>query len=101
MRNYLRRIAYRVGARYGDYYQTYGGEKIQQLAVTAGLGFPVQLFGRSSVDLGFEYGMRGMGNKTIMVDNNKVGLVNQQYIKFSVGLSLFGEDEWFMMRKYK
>jgi hypothetical protein len=45
--------------------------------------------------------MRGMGNKTIMVDNNKVGLVNQQYIKFSVGLSLFGEDEWFMMRKYK
>ena len=101
VRNYLRRIAYRVGARYGDYYQTYGGEKIQQLAVTAGLGFPVQLFGRSSVDLGFEYGMRGMGNKTIMVDNNKVGLVNQQYIKFSVGLSLFGEDEWFMMRKYK
>ena len=101
VRNYLRRMAYRVGARYGDYYQTYGGEKIQQLAITAGLGFPVQLFGRSSVDLGFEYGMRGMGNKSIMVDNQKVGLVNQQYVKLSIGLSLFGEDEWFMMRKYK
>ena len=101
VRNYLRRIAYRVGARYGDYYQTYGGEKIQQLAITAGLGFPVQLFGRSSVDVGVEYGLRGMGNRTIMVDQAKVGLVKQQYIKFSIGLSLFGDDEWFMMRKYK
>lgn len=101
VRNYLRRVAYRVGARYGDYYQTYGGEKIQQLAITAGFGFPVQLFGRSSVDFGVEWGVRGMGNKTVMVDNAKVGLVNQQYIKFSLGLSLFGEDEWFMMRKYK
>ena len=101
VRNYLRRVAYRVGARYGDYYQTYGGEKIQQLAVTAGFGFPVQLFGRSSIDFGVEWGVRGMGDKTIMVDNVKVGLVNQQYIKFSLGLSLFGEDEWFMMRKYK
>ena len=97
----MRRVAYRVGARYGDYYQTYGGEKIQQLAITAGFGFPVQLFGRSSVDFGVEWGVRGMGNKTVMVDNAKVGLVNQQYIKFSLGLSLFGEDEWFMMRKYK
>ena len=101
VRNYLNRVAYRVGARYGDYYQTYGGEKIQQLALTAGFGFPVQLFGRSSVDVGIEYGVRGMGGKTIMADDVKVGLVKQQYIKFSIGLSLFGEDEWFMMRKYK
>lgn len=101
VRNYLRRVAYRVGARYGDYYQTYGGEKIQQLAITAGFGFPVQLFGRSSVDVGIEYGMRGLGDKTIVVDNKKVGLVNQQYVKLSLGLSLFGEDDWFMMRKYK
>ena len=101
VRSYLRRVAYRVGARYGDYYQTYGGEKIQQLAVTAGFGFPVQLFGRSSIDVGVEYGMRGLGDKTIMVDNKTVGLVSQQYVKLSIGLSLFGEDEWFMMRKYK
>lgn len=101
VRNYLRRVAYRIGARYGDYYQTYGGEKIKQLALTAGFGFPVQLFGRSSVDVGVEYGVRGMGGKTIMVDDAKIGIVKQQYIKFSIGLSLFGEDEWFMMRKYK
>jgi hypothetical protein len=51
--------------------------------------------------VGIEYGVRGMGGKTIMADDVKVGLVKQQYIKFSIGLSLFGEDEWFMMRKYK
>ena len=100
VRNYLRRVAYRVGARYGDYYQTYGGEKINQLALTAGFGLPVQLFGYSSVDIGVEWGMRGLGDKTILVDNAKVGLVKQQYVKFSIGLSLFGDEEWFVKRKY-
>lgn len=101
VRNYLRRMAYRVGARYGDYYQTYGGEKIKQLAFTAGFGLPVKLFGSSSVDVGVEWGLRGLGNQTIMVDNKKVGLVKQQFVKFSVGLSLFGEDDWFVQRKYQ
>lgn len=101
VRNYLRRISYRVGARYGDYYQTYGGEKINQLALTAGLGFPVRLFGYSSIDVGFEWGMRGLGSKTVMVDNAMVGMVKQQYFKLSIGLSLFGEDDWFVKRKYK
>lgn len=100
VRNYLRRVAYRVGARYGDYYQTYGGEKIDQLALTAGLGLPVKLFGQSSVDVGLEWGVRGMGNKTILVDNAKAGLVKQQYFKISIGLSLFGDDYWFVKRKY-
>ena len=101
VRNYLRRVAYRVGARYGDYYQTYGGEKIDQLAVTAGFGFPVQLFGNSYVDVGFEWGMRGLGERTILVDNMKTGLVKQNYFKFSIGLSLFGDNEWFVQRKYR
>lgn len=101
VRNYLRRVAYRVGARYGDYYQTYGGEKIDQLALTAGLGFPIQLFGNSSIDVGVEWGMRGLGSKSIMVDNTKVGLVRQNYFKLSVGLSLFGDPEWFVQRKYQ
>ena len=100
VRNYLRRMSYRVGARYGDYYQTYGGEKIDQLALTAGLGLPIKLFGNSSVDVGFEWGIRGMGNKTVIVDNATAGLVKQQYFKLSVGLSLFGDDYWFVKRKY-
>ena len=101
VRNYLRRMAYRIGARYGDYYQTYGGSTIKQFAVTAGFGFPVQLFGNSYVDVGFEWGMRGLGNTTILVDNMKTGLVKQNYFKFSIGLSLFGDEEWFVQRKYR
>lgn len=101
VRNYLRRVAYRVGARYGDYYQTYGGEKIDQLVLTAGFGFPVQLFGNSSIDVGVEWGMRGLSEKDIVVDNAKVGLVRQNFFKLSVGLSLFGDPEWFVQRKYQ
>ncbi len=101
VRNYLRRMAYRVGARYGDYYQTYGGAKIDQLALTAGLGLPVKLFGRQAVDIGFEWGMRGLKQQEIIVDNKPASLVRQNYFKFSIGLSLFGEDDWFVQRKYR
>lgn len=99
--NYLNRISYRVGARYGDYYQTFGGSKVKQLAVTAGFGLPVKLFGRSSVDVGFEYGNRKPANEFIMVGDKKVGMVNQNYFKMSVGLTLFGEDRWFLRYKYE
>ena len=34
-RNYFKRIAYRVGARYSNYYQEYNGVAIPQVAVTA------------------------------------------------------------------
>lgn len=42
VRNYLNRMSYRLGFRYGDYYQTFAGSKIAQYAVTAGVGFPVK-----------------------------------------------------------
>jgi hypothetical protein len=53
------------------------------------------------VDVGFEWGMRGLGERTILVDNMKTGLVKQNYFKFSIGLSLFGDEEWFVQRKYR
>lgn len=100
VRNYLNRIAYRVGARVGDYYQTFGGSAIHQMAITAGLGLPIRLFGRSTVDVGFEYGRRMPEMETIEVYGEKVGMVNQNYFKFSLGLSLFGEDRWFQRYKF-
>ena len=99
--NYLNRMSYRVGARYGDYYQTFGGSKVKQYAITAGIGLPVQLFGRSSVDIGFEYGHRDPANNTIMINDVKVGMVKQNYYKMSLGLTLFGEDKWFHRYKYE
>ncbi len=98
--NYLNRVSYRVGVRYGDYYQTFGGSKVQQYAITAGFGLPVKLFSRSSVDIGFEYGHRNPSSNTIMIGDKKVGMIKQNYFKMSVGLTLFN-DRWFFRYKYE
>lgn len=99
VRNYMNRIAYRVGGRMGDFYQTYHGSAVRQYAVTAGLGFPLQLFGGSSIDVGFEYGMRRPSKDFVTIDGAQAGLVKQDYFKLSIGLSLFS-DRWFMRYKF-
>lgn len=100
VRHYLNRVAYRVGVRYGDYYQTYNQCNINQLSITAGLGLPVRLFGSSSIDVGFEFGMREPRHSTIQLENKVVGMVKQRYYKLSIGLALFGEDRWFQRYKF-
>lgn len=102
VRNYLNRMTYRVGARVGNYYQTFAGERINQLAITAGIGFPVKMWGSSSINLGFEYG-RMSSAATAKINNAKVGLVTQNYYKISVGFTLFSldtSDYWFVRQKY-
>ena len=102
VRNYFNRVSYRVGARLGNYYQTFAGERINQLAITAGFGFPVKIWGASSVNVGFEYG-RMSSPATTQLNGMKVGLVTQNYYKISVGFSLFSldtSDYWFVRQKY-
>lgn len=67
--------------------------------MTAGLGVPVKLWAISSIDIGVEYGRRGYNIA------ERIGLVRQQYVKFSIGFSLFagGQENgeyWFMRPKY-
>lgn len=100
VRNYLRRIAYRVGVRYSNYYQTYGGVTIPQVAVTAGFGFPLKFMGATSIDVCFEYGFRGSGATMTTDVGQRVGLIRQNYFKLGLGFSLFGEDYWFVRPKY-
>lgn len=102
VRNYLNRMSYRVGARLGNNYQTFAGERINQLAITAGIGFPVKIWGSSSINVGFEYG-RMSSPATPKLNGMKVGLVTQNYYKISVGFSLFSldtSDYWFVRQKY-
>ena len=99
VRNYLRRVHYRVGFRMGDYYQAFQGKKVKQYAVTAGFGFPIRFMGMSAIDVGFEYGIRG-DRSTLVLDNKRLGLVRQNYFKFSLGIAMFGEDYWFVKHKY-
>lgn len=98
VRSFLARWSYRVGFRYGDYHQTFGGERLGQYAVTVGLGIPVKFLSISGVDVGFEYGRRGYNVA------ERVGLVRQQYFKFALGFTLFAGSEnqeyWFLRPKY-
>lgn len=101
VRHYLRRVSYRVGGRYGQYYQQFGGSDINQWAVTAGFGFPLRFMGATSIDIGVEVGGRGaLASVVTSETNRRIGLVKQNYFKVSLGLSLFGEDYWFVRPKF-
>ncbi len=100
VRHYYNRMSYRVGARYGGYYQSFNGQKMDQYAVTFGIGFPVKFLGASAVDFGIEYGGRGTSRSLTNSLGQRVGLIKQQYIKFAIGISMFGEDYWFVRPKY-
>ncbi len=100
IRSYFKRLAYRVGARYGDYYQTYNGLALKEYAVTAGLSIPVKYGSFSKIEVGAEWGSMG-SHDIITVSNGTVGMIKQQYIKFSLGLTMFGEDYWFQRVKYE
>jgi hypothetical protein len=86
----------------GNYYQKFGNAPINQLAVTAGFGLPVKIWGASSVNIGFEYG-RLSSPHSITIGAQKVGLVTQNYYKISIGFSLYSgdtSDYWFVRQKF-
>ena len=102
VRNYLNRISYRMGARLGNYYQTFGGQRVNNFAITAGMGLPLKIWGVSTVNVGFEYGRMAAKNP-IEVNGHKVGLIKQNTFKFTLGFSLFSADTadyWFVKQKY-
>jgi long-subunit fatty acid transport protein len=86
--NYLEKINYRAGFRYENTGLVINNKSISDAAVTAGLGFPVAGL-LSNINFGFEYGKRG---------TKAAGLVEENYMIFTVGLSL--SDRWFVKRKY-
>ena len=83
--NYLSRIAYRAGFRYENTGLVIDNNSIKDYAVTFGLGLPV---GISKINLGLELGKKG---------TNSNGLIEENYVNVTVGLSL--SDIWFIKRK--
>lgn len=92
VRKYFRRIGYTAGVRYGGFQYTFEGEKLSQIAVTAGMGLPINAIGISKVNVGFEWGQ--LGSKKY-IESLNVGLVKENYLKLSLGFTLFGDDYWF------
>lgn len=99
-RRFFKRWSYRLGFRCGDYNLAFGGRRLPQYAVTAGIGIPVRFLSASAVDIGIEYGARGRGGNFA----GGAGFVRQQYFKFSVGFSLFAspssQEYWFVRPKF-
>lgn len=97
-RKYGNRISYRAGARLGGYQYTFGGEKLSQLNVSAGVGLPLNVVGITKVDVGLEWGSLGT-TKSVQVDGATIGLIKQNQIKFSLGFTMFGDDYWFQRQE--
>lgn len=92
IRSFMKRISYRVGFRYNDYYMQYQGQKINEKAVTFGFEIPFKMMTVSSVNLGVELGERGTLKKE---------LIRERYFKINVGVFLFGRDYDYWFEKYK
>ena len=91
IRHFYKRLTYRAGLRYSTYYMQLKGQNISDKAVTIGVGIPVNMKRLSNINVGAEYGIRG---------TTRSGMIRENYFKFSLGLSLFGEDFWFVKPKY-
>lgn len=88
--NYLKLIDYRLGFNYNKSYIRLNNTDVKEMAVTAGLGFPLPST-RSTfykLNLGAEFGRRGT------LDNN---LIRERFVNLYIGFTL--NDKWF--QKYK
>ncbi len=92
IRHYHKRVAYRAGYKFNNHCYTYSGESINESTFTFGAGLPINMVGISKIDIGFEYGMLGALNT---IQGTDVGLVRERIFKFSIGVTMFGNDYWF------
>lgn len=88
---YWNQVDYRLGFRYAQTPITYHSQKINDMAVTFGMGFPLPEtnFGRtfSQINLSAELGQQGT------LKNN---LVRERYININIGFTI--NDSWFIRR---
>ncbi len=89
---YLKRINYRVGARYNSGNLVFNNKGIAEFAVSGGLGLPsgggrFKLF--TMVNISAEYGINGTTSN---------GLIKEKFVRFVIGLTF--NDRWFIKTKY-
>lgn len=88
--NYFNRVVYRAGFRFEETGLRINNEDINEFGITFGLGLPVGP-GFSNINLGFEYGQRGTTDS---------GLIQEDFFRLSVGVSLTEARRWFERRKF-
>lgn len=87
--NYWQRVTYRGGFRYSDGFLELKNHRISEFGITFGVGLPLpRTF--STINLAVEVGARG---------TKKEGLISENFVKFTLGLSIF--ERWFIIKKYE
>ncbi|HOV98415.1 MAG TPA: hypothetical protein PK595_02450 [Bacteroidota bacterium] len=81
--SFWKRSSYRVGAYYHSTYYDINGKGIDELGVTAGIGFPIRMLGK--LDLGFQYSTRGVTDQNLQKDS---------FYRISLGLTV--NERWFL-----
>ena len=90
-KGFLKRVAYRIGARYNTSYVKIKGYDLPEYGITFGMGLPMRREQTAvpQLNLGFEYGKRGQTGD---------GMIEETFYKINVGITI--NDRWFIKRKY-
>lgn len=86
--SYFKRMTYVFGAFFEKQYMNVRDENIHNMAISAGVGFPIRRAGMT-LNIGAEAGQRGM---------LKNDLIKENYIKLNIKLNF--REVWFFERKY-
>lgn len=89
LKNYFKKINYRLGAYYKDGYYSFDGETIKDFGITFGLGLPLK-YKKTNFNISCQLGKKGK------VDN---GLIEKRYAIINFGITFF--DFWFVQQKYQ
>ena len=87
--NYLQRIAYRLGASYANDYLNINGNRLRDMSVTCGFGFPTYE-GKTMINLGFEWKNRSAHPQK---------MVGENYFNITLGVNF--NEVWFWQRKIR
>ena len=87
--NFLKRVTYRVGFRFGNDPRSFQNEQVKDFSVTFGAGVPF-VYQRKVSFVNFAVEMGNIGLK----DNLK-----SKYVQLKLGFTL-NDDEWFLKSKY-
>jgi hypothetical protein len=88
IRSYLNRIAYRAGAKYEKSYLMLGGQQINDLGISFGVGLPVYR-SNSTINISAELGRRGTKENNLVLEN---------YARLNLSVNLY--DLWFIQRRF-
>jgi len=85
----LKRMTYRVGARYNHSYLSIDNTPINEFGISFGVGFPMKK-SKTGIDLSMEIGRRG---------TTKNQLIQENFINFTLGVSI--QEIWFYKKQYQ